>query len=408
MSNRNSFTILLTAVYSFLINAQEITYYDDIEKIITINCAVCHKKDGYGPFPLTTYEEVKNKGSFIAHVTKTKYMPPWKADPAFRKFKNQRVLSEDEINKINIWVENGMQKGMKKSKSEPIPDLFNNLKPDLIVEMKDIYTLSDKGIEDYRFFNIPTELPKDAYIKSIEYIPGNKKQVHHSRIMADTTNRMRGINGLSEYDPKIKGFQKTPLADEFLYGWVPGNLPILFPPGVGKKLYANTDLILNVHYAPSSKEQYDLSKIKLYFAKEKISNEVKTLAIRETHISNQPFLLKAETIPTFYVSYRVMEDLNLVSVMPHMHFLGKSFKALAATPNGEAIPLIKIDDWDFNWQSTYLYEKPLFIPKGSIILVTATYNNTTNNPANPNNPAKDVGYGWNTTDEMMNLIFYYY
>jgi hypothetical protein len=301
-----------------------------------------------------------------------------------------------------------MLQGERSGEKPKIPDLIENRKPDLVLEMNEPYKLSEEGIEDYRFFNVPTNLPNDTYIQSINYIPGNKRYVHHSRIMADTTNLIRGIDGLSEFDPKALEFQKNPLADEFLYGWVPGNLPLLYPPGTGKKLHANTDLILNVHYAPSASEQYDQSKITLYFAKEKVEEEIKTLAITEKHISNQPFFLRANTRPTFYVNYKVTEDMRLVSLLPHMHFLGKSFKAFAKTPDGEAIPLIKIDSWDFNWQSTYLFEEPLFIPKGSKILIVADYDNTATNPINPNSPPKDVDLGWNSTDEMMNLIFYYY
>ncbi|MEP2771131.1 MAG: hypothetical protein ABJH05_03215 [Fulvivirga sp.] len=401
----STFCLLLMSKFSA---GQVVEYYTDIEPIIIKNCAPCHKKNGYGPFSLTTFDEVKNKGRFIKHVTETKYMPPWKADPEFRTFKNQRTLTEDEIQTIAQWVDGGMKKGKRNKSTLEIPKLNTLGDPDLILTMKSAYELSDEAIEDFRFFHLPTNLEKTTYIKAIEFEPGNKRYVHHSRIMADTTNKMSGIDGLAETDPKVVEFQKYPLADEFLYGWVPGNLPISYPERTGKKLYANTDLILNIHYSPSSLKAQDNSKIKLYFAKEEIDHDIKTLAIREGDISNQPFYIKANTVPTFYVSYRVEEDMQLVSILPHMHYLGKSFKALALSPDGEAIPLIKIDQWDFNWQSSYFFEEPLFIPKGSTILITAEYDNTSDNPANPNSPPIDVGYGWNSTNEMMNLVMYYY
>jgi hypothetical protein len=226
--------------------------------------------------------------------------------------------------------------------------------------------------------------------------------------MVDTTNQIRGIDGLSEYDPKSLEYQKLPLADEFLYGWVPGNLPVSYPQGTGKKLFKNSDLILNIHYAPTSKSETDLSQIKLYFAKEKVEKEIKVLTIREGDIANQPFFIRADTKPTFYVSYSLKESINMVSIMPHMHFIGASFKALAVTPSGDAVPIIKIDKWDFNWQSTYLFKKPQYLPKDTVILITATYDNTISNPENPNIPPKDIAYGWDSTDEMMNFIIYYY
>lgn len=384
------------------------TYFKEIAPIINENCVECHRPGGLGPFSLTDFEAVKSKIKTIIAVTKSGYMPPWQADPYFRSFKNERFLDSTAIELIEKWYLTGTKKGRRKDLSITQNISRQKRTADLILPMNKAYVLSDKSIEDYRFFNLPTNLPEDTYLKSVEFIPGNKRVVHHSRIMIDTTNQIRGIDGLSEYDPKALEYQKYPLADEFLYGWVPGNLPIYYPSGTGKKIFKNSDLILNIHYAPTSKTEMDSSLIKLYFAKEKVKEEIKVLTIREGDISNQPFYIPANTKPTFYVSYNLKQSVNMVSVMPHMHFIGDSFKALAVTPSGDAIPIIKIDKWDFNWQSTYLFEKPQFLPKGTIILITATYDNTSSNPENPNIPPKDIGYGWGSTDEMMNFIIYYY
>ena len=383
------------------------TYQTDIEPILLKNCVSCHKPGGIGPFSLQTYEEVKAKGNFIGHVTKTKYMPPWKADPTYQTFRNEKKLEQSEIDLIQKWIGTGMVKG-KKVKSKKISSPQEDLtKPDLTLPMLNSYQLSEKAEEDFRFFVVPSNLPSDTYISAVEFIPGNRRQVHHSRIMVDSTQKIRGIDGMSELDPEIKKFQTIPLADEFLYGWVPGNTKIFFPPGTAKKLAKGSDLILNIHYSPSSKPQQDKSVINLYFAKTPITREVYTLTLRENDISNQPFYIDAERMPTFHISYKVTRDISLVSVMPHMHFIGKSFLAYAITLEGEKIPLIKIDNWDFNWQTTYQFKKLLKIPAGSRIIVEAKYDNTSENPANPNNPAKDIGYGWNSTDEMCNMVIYF-
>jgi len=387
---------------------KKVNYYKDIAPILANNCVSCHRPGGLGPFSLTNFEEVKNKIKLIIEVTQSRYMPPWKADPSFRSFKNERILSATEIETLSLWADNGLKRGRSQKNIRLINERYKMPEPDLVLTMDAPYELSDKSIEDYRFFNIPTQLKEDVYLSAVEFVPGNKQVLHHSRVMADTTNRIRGINGLSEYDPKALDFQKEPLADEFLYGWVPGNLPVLYPKGTGKKLYSNTDLILNIHYAPTSKKGSDQSQVKLYFAKDPVESEIKVMTIRESDISNQPFYIQANTKPTFYVSYTLEEEINMVSILPHMHFIGKSFKALAITMEGDAIPIIKIDQWDFNWQTTYLFETPLTIPKGSVILLTATYDNTDTNPENPNYPSKDISYGWNSDDEMMNFVIYYY
>lgn len=135
---------------------------------------------------------------------------------------------------------------------------------------------------------------------------------------------------------------------------------------------------------------------------------MKTLTLTENNITNQPFLLPANTIPKFYISYGPLPDtMRLISAMPHMHRLGRTVKTFAITPDGDLINLVKIDDWDYNWQLTYQFRELLTLPKGTVILAEATYDNTDQNPLNPNRPARSVGYGWSSTDEMLNVVLYY-
>ncbi len=333
-------------------------------------------------------------------------MPPWKADPDLQIFRNQTTLAQAEIDLIQKWLAAGMPKG-KKSKSKSFSTSEQNIKPDLTLPMVTSYQLTDQAKEDFRFFVIPTNLTANTYIAAIEFVPGNRRQVHHSRVMVDSTQKIRGIDGMSELDPRVKEFQVIPLADEFLYGWVPGNTKIFFPPGTAKKIPQGADLILNIHYSPTSSIQKDQSVVNLYYAKTPVNREVKTLTLKESDIRNQPFFIEAERKPTFYMDYPVRNDLSLISIMPHMHFIGKSFLAYAITPAGEKIQLIKIDNWDFNWQTTYQFKQLIKIPAGSRIRVEAKYDNTSENPMNPNTPPKDIGYGWNSTDEMCNLVIYY-
>lgn len=384
------------------------TYYKDVAPIIGKNCTSCHKPGGIGPFSLQTFEEVSARGNFIGHVTETRYMPPWKADPEFQTFRNEKILTSEEIATIKLWIKAGMPKGKKvRNKKHEVAPLGESDKPDLTLAMTNPYKITDQAVEDFRFFVIPTNLTEDKYLSAVEFVPGNRRQVHHSRIMVDSSGKAKGIDGMSELDPGIKKFQTVPLADEFLYGWVPGNNRIFFPPGTGKFVNKGADLILNVHYSPSSKPQEDKSMINLYYAKGPVDRAVQTLTLRENDISNQPFNIEAERKPTFYISYRINRDISLISVMPHMHFIGKSFVAYVLTEDNVKIPLIKIDNWDFNWQTTYQFKKMLKIPAGSRIFVEAKYDNTSENPANPNHPVRDIGYGWNSTDEMCNMVIYY-
>ncbi|MEI7581910.1 hypothetical protein [Runella sp.] len=410
------FWIITTTVLA----QKKLTFYEHIQPIIAKNCAICHRPGGIGPFSLLTYEDVAKRSKFVAKVTQIKYMPPFPADRSFQHYANERGLKEEEIELIQQWVAQGSIEGKsvkrKKEKGEDIdarmdgPALAGMTKraPDLILKMQNAFTVPNTGIEEFRYFHVPTGLKEEVKVEAIEFLPGNRKVVHHSRVMVDTSGHMGGLEGMHGTDPKLAEFQRIPMADEFLYGWVPGNDRIQFPEGVAKKIKANSNLILYLHYSPSATVQTDQSEINLYFSQKPVEREVKSLILHEQHITNPPFLIKANEKSTFYMSTQPLkEDISAISVLPHMHFLGKTFKAFAITPDGDLVPFIKIDNWDFNWQMTYQFDSLLHVPKGSVILAEATYDNTEENPLNPFKPARDTTFGWNTTSEMMEMVIYY-
>lgn len=402
---------LIFIFYHSLIKAQSITFNEHIAPIIHQNCTPCHRPNEVGPFSLITYQDVSKRGKFIQKVTAIKYMPPWRADHDFGEFKNVRKLSIGQIALIRLWVENGMPEGDKKDFKLPDLETLSKLsqKPDLSLSFKNAFPISNNAKEDYILFSMPTNLSTDTYIKAIEFKAGNKKLVHHARISIDTTNVMRVVNAKSIDDSTISEYGKIRMKEEYWYGWLPGNNATQYQNGFAKLLQANSDLLLNVHYAPNIlKNEKDSSVVNLYFSKEPIEKEVKTLILQESNITNQPFEIAADTVVTFYAkSPELLYPIYLLSVMPHQHFLGKSLRSFAITPGGDMIPLIKISNWDFNWQMTYEYKEPLLIPTGSIIFAEATYDNTKNNPENRFSPPQKITYGWNSTKEMMNIVFQY-
>lgn len=414
MGGKSTYLFCFVCWMSFISLAQaqapaELTFYKDVQPIIHTNCTPCHQPGKAGPFSLISYSDVSNKADFIQYVTRTRYMPPWQADPTYQTYLNERRLTDEEIRTLQLWITQGKKEGnIDDARLIDIPGgPYPERKPDLSLTMSKPFVVSDQGKDDYRFFSIPTNIEQDTYLEAIEFIPGNKRLVHHSRIMTDTTHKVRGIDGISANDSAIWQFNKYPPLDRFLYGWVPGNFPVFFPKGTGKKIHKHADLILNIHYAPSSVKEEDLSRINFYFAKEPIEKEVKAITVTEEHITNPPFVIRANTKPVFYAEYAVDTAIQIISVMPHMHYLGIYFKAYALTTEGAEIPLIKINKWDFNWQTSYQFKELVDVPAGSVIKVEASYDNTADNAANPSFPPKDVFYGWNTTSEMMNLVLYY-
>lgn len=403
----------------------QLTFYEQIEPIIAKNCTGCHRPGGIGPFSLQTYQDVAKRSEFVAKVTQIRYMPPFPADRSFQHYANERGLTEDEIALIQQWVAQGGVEGrslnakstVNRRRSTDVTTSHSTIdrglstekrQPDLVLKMQNAFTVPNTGVEEFRYFHIPTGLTEDVMVEAIEFLPGNRKVVHHSRVMVDTSGRMAGLEGIQGTDPKLAEFQKIPMADEFLYGWVPGNDRIQFPDGVAKKIKAHSNLILYMHYSPSATFQTDQSEIRLYYTRKPVEREVQSLILHEQHITNPPFLIRANQKASFFMSLGPLkEDISAISILPHMHYLGKTFKSFGITPDGDLAPFIKIDNWDFNWQMTYQFEKLVKVPRGTVILAEAAYDNTEENLLNPFKPARDVGFGWNTTSEMMEMVIYY-
>lgn len=402
-------TIFLSSYLPILVSAQEIhTYYKDIQPIITKNCLACHRMGEAAPFSLETYEDVERRADFIQMVTESRYMPPWYADPEFRHFKNEKRLTDTEIQAIAAWVQQGKKRG-KPSKQTSTTALKNYPQPDLIIPMNQPFTIPADGSEQFRLFVMPTHTKEELFVKGIDFRPSNLKLAHHARVMLDTTHVFRADDGAVVGDTvKSNKNLGVGLANYFWHGWVPGNFLTMYPDGFGKRLPPDADMVLNIHYSPTTKVETDQSKILVYLTKEKPRRLIETFTLDESWVTNQPFQIPANREVKFYMRSPLLPyAISLVHVLPHAHLLCKNFKAYAITPQGEIVNLIKIDDWNFNWQMTYQFEKLIKLPKGTVIYAEAVYDNTSNNPRNPHFPPKDVTYGWDTFNEMMNLIFEY-
>ena len=413
--NLNVFKVALFACMVLFQNSilgqERINFETNIKPILTKHCVNCHQNGGIAPFALDNWTDVDARAIMIGAVTASKYMPPWRADTSFQHYKNENYLSKNEIELIQQWIQNEQPRGIvERRKEKGLPP--NKVKKKQVTEIQigfnRAFIIKGENKEEFRFFHMPSKIKENGFIQSIEFAPGNKKQVHHSRIMIDTTQSISGIDGLSEEDSSILKYQTKPLADPFLFGWVPGNDKIIFPKGIGKKIYANSDFIVNVHYVPSPIQVVDSSSIIIQLTDEPVEREAQTLTLTENNISNQPFIIYPNKKSTFYMRSPILQDsISLISIMPHMHLLGKSFKSYAITPDGNILPLVHVPSWDFNWQTTYQFTKFTVLPKGTVIYAEATYDNTNENPLNPYKPARTVGYGWGSKDEMMNLILYY-
>lgn len=375
-----------------------VTYTRDVAPILQQNCLVCHRKGEVAPFSLETYEQAAAWAQQIKVYTANRKMPPWKAE-SHGEFLDERRLTDRQIATLAAWADSGTPKGDPKY-LPPTPKFPSGWKlgsPDAIIQMPEPYPLEADGRDVYRCFVIPTDYPEDRYLSAIEFHPGNRTVVHHVIAYIDTRGAARKLD---EKDPG-PGYSTTGggpgfVPSGFLGGWAPGNEPRLTPEGVGILLPKGADIVLEVHYHKSGKPETDLTKAGLYFCKSPVSKRVRILPVVNLFIKIPP---GAEN-HTEKAAMPVLQDITIFSVMPHMHLLGRSMRVYIEFPDKTEKQLVYVPQWDFNWQMTYQLKEPLKVPKGSVIRLVATYDNSEKNPNNPHKPPIEVRWGEQTTDEM--------
>ena len=382
-----------------------ITFYKDITPIVYPSCAPCHRPGEAGPFPLLTYEDVKKHAQQIVVVTKRRYMPPWLPEPGSGDFHDARRLTDQQIRTIEQWVEQGTPAGSP-ADAAPLPKFTPGWQlgtPDLVLEAPAAYRLRSDGPDEYWNFVLPVKLADTRWVKAIEIRPGNARAVHHANVLIDRSRTARTQektpgSGFPGMDLSIEADTFDP--DSHFLFWKPGGIPWEEPDGMAWRADSSTDLVLNVHMQPTGKVEMVQPSIGLYFT---------------SHPGTKfPMLVQLERdgaldIPAGAGDFEVTDDFTLpmdvdvLAVYPHAHYLGRVLEGWATLPDGSRKGLIRIPDWDVNWQAVYRYTTPVFLPKGSVISMRFHYDNSDANPRNPNHPAKHVRGGNQATDEMSHL-----
>lgn len=374
------------------------TYANAVAAILQRNCLECHRPGQVGPFSLENYEQARKRSRDIANVAETRAMPPWKAVPGVGlEMAHSRALSEADINTLVGWSDNGAPAGdLSKAPAPPsFPEGWALGTPDLVIETPE-FAIPASGEDVYRCFVLPTTLPEDVYLTAIEYRPGNRRVVHHVLAYVDTAGGGRKKDE-AEPGPGYTCFSGVGVEIHGdLGGWAPGNEPNHLPEGVGRSLPKGADVIVQIHYHPSGKAETDRTKLGLHFAKKPVKQ-----VLHWAFALNEKMEIPAGA-KGFEVKARWTAPLDLIAyaATPHMHLLGRDIAMSITFPDGRRQELVKIADWDFNWQNTYYFKQPLDIPKGSILEVVSHYDNTEANPRNVIRPLRTVRWGEATTDEM--------
>lgn len=412
--------------------AQQISYVQ-VKPIIEKKCVSCHRADGYAPFSLESYADVKKRSEFIKYVVGTGYMPPWKANNHYRSFANDKSLTTSEKKLLLQWLDSGCVEG-KPIVKLAIQKYQNgsqvNRKPDLVLSMKTPFNVPPINQNVYICYKIPFELKHDTFVSAIEFVPGNKSVVHHASYQiiaveddvnvnagpdyfmydADTLNRVKDDHDY-RYFNLIGGSGAMPI-EMYHNGWLPGTSVQQYPRGIGFRLPKKGVLLIrNFHYSPTPIAQTDLSKFYLFFSAVPPQRNIGFAAFKPKNpTTDGKWYIKAnDSNFTAHINVKFHNDVSLLNINPHMHRMGKYFIAYAVTSSNDTIKLIEIPQWDFNWQEFYRFKKMVKIPAGSVLHAEAMYDNSTRNAENPYNPPQDVLFEWGMNDdsEMMRLVLLY-
>jgi hypothetical protein len=419
-----------------------VSFSRDVAPIFFKRCAECHRPNDIAPFSVLTYKDVRPWARSIREKVITREMPPWHADPRYGHFENDARLSQKDIDTIVAWVDQGAIEGDPKD-FPTWPEHVEGWrigKPDQVFSMTEDYTIKPGDPDNYVYFTVPTQFKEDKWVQAAEIRPSNKKVVHHiiAHILtpaaiaasrgsvappdrhADGEQRMfYKVGGLTRVRPEAPvvddgaaapnggaAFNRSASADGsdgfsiLLSSYAPGKGPDVFPPGATKRIPAGSKIVLQIHYSSFrgalEKPERDRTSVGIILAKEPPAKRVVTLTI-PNHFFRIPAGAQDHKVTA---ACTFSQDVELVDFMPHMHLRGKQMKYEAIYPNGERETLLWVPKFNFNWQTVYRLKNPVLIPRGTKIIITAHFDNSSKNKYNPD-PGKPVRWGDPTSDEMM-------
>jgi hypothetical protein len=377
------------------------TFAKDVAPILQARCQTCHRPGEAAPMSLLTYQEARPWAKAMKEAVLLKRMPPWFADSSVGHFKNDRSLSQSEIDTLVSWADTGAQEGNAKDLPPALKFVsgWNIGEPDLVIEMPQAFDVPASGTVDYQYVILPQKFAEDQWVQAAEVRPGARNAVHHviafirdpgSKWMRDKAPGIPFIPDANE-----KG-DRPSITGDVLAGYAPGVPAVQLAPGQGRLVKAGSDIVFQLHYTANGKPAQDRSKVGVVFCKAPPPTRVMTLAA-----GNSRF-----TIPPGDANYKVesqielAHDVTLRALAPHMHLRGKDFEYRLIFPTGEQQTILRVPRYDFNWQLWYTPSEDMLLPKGTKVACTAHFDNSPNNPANPD-PTKAVKFGEQSWEEMM-------
>ena len=371
------------------LTSSKVTYHRDIARIIQANCVECHHSGGVGPFALDSYDAIIEHAGMICKQVERGAMPPWFAaaleGQTHSPWANDRSLSERDRADLLLWLGSDRPKGDVADAPTPrqFPSEWSIGKPDAVIAAAKPISIKAEGTMPYQHVTVTTDFPEDRWVRGYEILPTERQVVHH--VIVTVFEKGRKVRGGG--DEGSEGYWAA---------YVPGNTKQIYPEGFARKLPAGATVSFQIHYTPNGKAVEDTMRIGLLFAQKPPKYVVHTTALPNARIH-----IPAGAANHVETAQRKLPvDINAMAWMAHMHVRGKAFKFEAISPDGKTETLLDIPRYDFNWQLRYDYAMPRFLPRGTTLKITAVFDNSTENPANPD-PTKNVRWGQQTYDEMM-------
>jgi tetratricopeptide (TPR) repeat protein/mono/diheme cytochrome c family protein len=381
--------------------AAPVTFNQQIAPILYKNCAPCHRPGEAAPFTLLSYQDAKQHAGQIAAATKRRYMPPWLPEPGHQQFLDDRRLSDEQIELIQEWVKQGSPPGTAKAPQPPkFADEWQLGTPDLILRAGQPYQLGADGKEIFWNFILPVPITTTRWVRAIEVRPGNARVFHHANVIIDrsrSSRRQERVPGAGFPGMDLAVEEETFDPDGHFLSWKPGSEPVVEPEGMAWRADPGMDLVLNVHLRPNGKAESVAPTIGLYFTgqpqkKFPMLVQLEHDAMIDIPPGDKDFLVSDDV--------KLPIDVDVLALYPHAHYLGKLMESYATLPDGSKQWLIRIPDWDLNWQGVYRLQQPLRLPKGTVVSMRYHYDNSAENVRNPSSPPREVKGGNQAVDEM--------
>ena len=385
-----------------------ITFTRHVAPIVFEHCAPCHRPGGSGPFTLLSYDDVARRARQIAEVTTSRFMPPWLPEPGFGEFVGERRLTETQVATLAAWSESGAGEGDAADLPEPpaAVDGWMLGEPDMTVTLPAPYTLPADGPDVFRNLVMPLPVAETRWVRTVELRPGNPRFVHHAIMAVDDTTSSRRREADETEQPEQPGFSGMEMGlafmpDGHLMGWTPGMAPNPGIDGLAWRLDPGTDFVLQLHMLPSGRAETIAPVAGLHFADAPPSGPpLYLIRLDADHLLDIPPGDSGFVVEDVVV---LPIEVEVHAVYPHAHYLAKSMEGRATLPDGTERWLIRIDEWDFNWQDVYRVREPYVLPAGTTLSMRFTYDNSADNPRNPSDPPQRVRAGNRSSDEMAHL-----